>query len=128
AVLLNGKSPDYFVGHGDEFNNEFWFKQELVVPPGTYQVTIQSKDKDVWSGPVSVAADQRVVVDAHKGVRKSVPWKRGEKLGTIPRFKVGTASATVAAAKTTPERANHTAERKKEEEWQHKSEHFSTPR
>src|SRR5262249_56443376 len=95
AVLLNGKSPDYFVGHGDEFNNEFWFKQELVVPPGTYQVTIKSKDKDVWSGRVSVAANQRVVVDAHKGVRKSVPWKRGEKLGTIPRFKVGTASATV---------------------------------
>jgi len=103
AVLLNGKSPDYFVGHGDEFNNEFWFKQELVVPPGTYQVTIQSKDKDVWSGPVSVAADQRVVVDAHKGVRKSVPWKRGEKLGTIPRFKVGTASATVAVAKPAAE-------------------------
>jgi outer membrane protein OmpA-like peptidoglycan-associated protein len=99
AVLLNGKSPDYFVGHGDEFNNEFLFKQELVVPPGTYQVTIQSKDKDVWSGPVSVAADQRVVVDAHKGIRKAVPWKRGEKFGTIPRFTVGTASARVAVAK-----------------------------
>ncbi|HWY67494.1 MAG TPA: OmpA family protein [Terriglobales bacterium] len=99
AVLLNGKSPDYFVGHGDEFNNEFLFKQELVVPPGTYQVSIQSKDKDVWSGPVSVAADQRVVVDAHKGIRKAVPWKRGEKFGTIPRFTVGTASARVAVAK-----------------------------
>jgi len=99
AVLLNGKSPDYFVGHGDEFNNEFLFKQELVVPPGTYQVSIQSKDKDVWSGPVNVAADQRVVVDAHKGVRKTVPWKRGEKFGTIPRFTVGTASARVAVAK-----------------------------
>ena len=99
AVLLNGKSPDYFVGHGDEFNNEFLFKQELVVPPGTYQVTIQSKDKDVWSGPVNVSADQRVVVDAHKGIRKTVPWKRGEKLGTIPRFKVGTASARVGVAK-----------------------------
>src|SRR5262249_3614408 len=103
AVLLNGKSPDYFVGHGDEFNNEFWFKQELVVPPGTYQVTIQSKDKDVWSGPVSVAADQRVVVDAHKGVRTSVPWKRGENRGKIPRLRVGTASETVAVEKPAAE-------------------------
>src|SRR5215472_17902184 len=35
AVLLNGKTPDYFVGHGDEFNNDWLWKQELVVPPGT---------------------------------------------------------------------------------------------
>ncbi len=33
AVLLNGKTPDFFVGHGDEFNHEWWWKQELVVPP-----------------------------------------------------------------------------------------------
>src|SRR5215467_16331047 len=38
AVLLNGKTPDYFVGHGDEFNHEGFFLpcciQELAVPPG----------------------------------------------------------------------------------------------
>src|SRR5580704_12683378 len=34
AILLNGKTPDFFVGHGDEFNHEFIWKQELVVPPG----------------------------------------------------------------------------------------------
>ena len=33
AVLLNGKTPDFFVGHGDEFNHAWWWKQELVVPP-----------------------------------------------------------------------------------------------
>jgi outer membrane protein OmpA-like peptidoglycan-associated protein len=99
AVLLNGKTPDYFVGHGDEFNHDWWWKQELVVPPGTYQLTIQSGDKDVWSGSVNVPANQRVVLDASKGVRKTVSWQRGEKLGTIPRFTVGTASATVAVAK-----------------------------
>jgi outer membrane protein OmpA-like peptidoglycan-associated protein len=109
AVLLNGKTPDYFVGHGDEFNNELWSKQELVVPPGTYQLTIKREDKDVWSGPVNVAANQRVVVDARKGIRKTVPWKRGEKLGTIPRFKAGTASATVAVAKPTAELSAETA-------------------
>ena len=40
AVLLNGKTPAYFVGHVDEFNNNRIEKQELVVPPGTYQVTV----------------------------------------------------------------------------------------
>src|SRR3954451_17468337 len=29
AVLLNGKTPDFFVGNGDEFNHEWWSKQEL---------------------------------------------------------------------------------------------------
>ena len=24
AVLLNGKPPDYYVGHGDEFNHNWW--------------------------------------------------------------------------------------------------------
>ena len=101
AVLLNGKTPDYFVGHGDEFDHDWWWRQELVVPPGTYQVSILSGDKDVWSGPVDVPANQRVVVDVPKGVRKTVAWPRGEKLSAIPRFTVGTASATVAVAKPT---------------------------
>jgi len=106
AVLLNGKTPDFFVGHGDEFNTDFlWWKQELVVAPGTYQVSIQSGDKEVWSGPVDVPVNQRVIVDASKGVRKTVPWSRGEKLGTAPRFTAGVASATVAVAKPTAELA-----------------------
>jgi len=112
AVLLNGKTPDFFVGHGDEFNTDFlWWKQELVVPPGTYQVNIiKSGDKEVWSGSVNVPANQRVVVDASRGVRKTVPWSRGEKLGTAPRFKAGVASATVAVAKPTAELSAATAQ------------------
>ncbi len=104
AVLLNGKTPDFFVGHGDEFDTDFlWWKQELVVPPGTYDMTIQSGDKEVWSGAVTVAANQRVVVSVPKGVKKTVSWHRGEKLGSVPRFTVGVASATVAVAKPTAE-------------------------
>ena len=110
AVLLNGKTPDFFVGHGDEFNHEWWWKQELVVPPGTYQMTILGPDKEVWSGPVEVPANQRVVIDIPKGVRKTIPWPRGEKLGTLPRFKVGTASATVAVAKPSAELSASTAQ------------------
>ena len=111
AVLLNGKTPEYFVGHVDEFDNDlWWWKQELVVPPGTYQVTILGGDKEVWSGPVDVPANQRVIVDIPKGVRKTVAWPRGEKLSAIPRFTVGTASATVAVAKPTAELSTTTAQ------------------
>jgi len=101
AILLNGKTPDFFVGHGDEFDHDWIWKQELVVPPGTYQVSVLSEDKEVWSGSVDVPANQRVVVDIPKGVRKTIAWPRGEKLSAIPRFTVGTASATVAVAKPT---------------------------
>jgi outer membrane protein OmpA-like peptidoglycan-associated protein len=110
AILLNGKTPDYFVGHGDEFDNEWVWKQELVVPPGTYQVSVLSSDKEIWSGPVDVPANRRVVIDIPKGVRKTVAWARGEKLGAIPRFTVGTASATVAVVKPTAQLSATTAQ------------------
>jgi outer membrane protein OmpA-like peptidoglycan-associated protein len=99
AVLLNGKTPDFFVGHGDEFNHHWWWKQELAVPPGNYQVTILRGDKEAWTGSVDVPANQRVVIDVPKGVRKTVPWSP-ESI-SMPRFKAGTASATVAVAKPT---------------------------
>lgn len=110
AILLNGKTPDYFVGHGDEFDHDWGWKQELVVPPGNYQLTALSGDKELWSGPVEVAANKRVVVDIPKGVRKTVDWTRGEKLTSIPRFTVGSASATVAVAKPTAQLSTTTAQ------------------
>jgi len=111
AVLLNGKKPSYFVGHVDEFNNDalFW-RQELVVPPGTHQVTVTRYGKELWSGPITVAADQRVIVDIANGKEKVKPWARGSSCtkskycapGELPepalRFKAGVASATVAVA------------------------------
>jgi outer membrane protein OmpA-like peptidoglycan-associated protein len=105
AILLNGKTTAFFVGHGDEFDNEGIYNQELVVPPGTYQVTVLSGDKEVWSGPVAVEANKRTLVEVPKGVRKTFPWKRGEKIASIPtpRFTVGSASALVAVAKPTAE-------------------------
>lgn len=101
AVLLNGKTPDFFVGHGDEFNHEWWWKQELIVPPGTHQLTIVRQGNELWSGAVDVPVNQRVVVDIPKGVRKTVSWPRGEKVDSVARFKAGSASATVAVAKPT---------------------------
>ena len=110
AILLNGKTPDFFVGHGDEFNNDWGWKQELVVPPGTYQVSALSGDKEVWSGSVDVAANHRVIIDVPKGVRETVDWPRGEKLSAVPRFTVGIASATVAVAKPTAQLSSTTAQ------------------
>lgn len=102
AVLLNGKKTDYFVGHVDEFNHDIIWHQELVVPPGTHQVTVTRYGKELWSGAVTVAADQRVIVDISNGKEKIKPWPRGSSTNGLPastqRFKAGIASATVVVA------------------------------
>jgi peptidoglycan-associated lipoprotein len=102
AVLLTGKTPDYFVGHGDEFNHGGAFLpcciQELVVPPGAYPVTIVNKNKVLWSGTVTVNANERVILNAANGTQKVKPWPRGNDIKSLPRFKAGTASATIAVA------------------------------
>jgi hypothetical protein len=102
AVLLNGKKTDYFVGHVDEFNHDIIWHQELVVPPGTHQVTVTRNDKELWSGALTVAADQRVIVDISNGKEKIKAWPRGSSTNRLPaaaqRFKAGIASATVVVA------------------------------
>src|SRR5580704_8118205 len=102
AVLLNGKKPGYFVGHVDEFDHDIIWHQELVVPPGTHQVTVTRYGKELWSGPITVAANQRVIVDISNGKEKIKPWPRGSATNGLPasaqRFKAGIASATVVVA------------------------------
>ena len=102
AVLLNGKTPDYLVGHGDEFNHGALFLpccvQQLIVPPGAYPLTLVYKDKVLWSGTVKVNANERVIVNAANGKQTVRPWAKGGAIGSLPRFKAGTASATVAVA------------------------------
>ena len=105
AVLLTGTTPDYFVGHGDEFNHGGSFlpccKQQLIVPPGTYPVTIVKKERVLWSGTVNVNANERVIINAANGSQKVRPWPRGADINSLPRFKAGTASATVAVSPVT---------------------------
>ncbi len=111
AVLLNGKTPEYFVGHGDEFNHGGLFlpccKQQLVVPAGNHLVTILDKDQVVWSGTINVAPNQRVIINAAKGTQKVEPWDKGSTISSLPRFQAGIASASVAIA---PVSANLTAQ------------------
>ena len=99
AVLLTGTNPKYFVGHIDEFNNYIINKQQLFVPPGSYNVTVRHLDRDVWSGTVNVAADERVIVDISNGKQKVKHWPSDAELAkAMPRFKAGTASASVVIA------------------------------
>jgi len=100
AVLMNGNKPQYFVGHVDEFNNDIIKHQELVVPPGRHEVTVTRYGKELWSGLVTVGANQRVIVDISNGKQVVKDWPRGSSdLGRgVQRFGAGTASATVAVA------------------------------
>ena len=108
AVLLNGKKPLYFVGHVDEFDHDIFWYQELIVPPGTHLVTVTRDGKELWTGPITVAADQRVIVNISSGKEKTKPWPRGSSCPSYrpqcdmpklaPRFKAGIASATVVVA------------------------------
>ena len=61
AVLSNGTKPDYFVGHVDEFNNDWIWHQNLLLPPGTHHLTVTHKGKTIWSGDVNVVANKKVV-------------------------------------------------------------------
>jgi hypothetical protein len=102
AVLSNGTTPGYFVGHVDEFNFDWLFwHQNLLLPPGTHHITVTHQGKTVWSGDVNVVANKKVIVYMDKNTQKTVDWKRGESLKDVPRFKVGIASAQIAVAPAT---------------------------
>ena len=98
AVLLNGKTPQYFVGHIDEFNNDIGWKQELIVPPGNYDVTVTRRDRVAWTGKVRVSSNQRAIVNISNGHQSTRKWSRGAELGAMNRFKAGTANASVVVA------------------------------
>jgi len=111
AVLLNGSTPDYFVGHVDEFNWDWIWHQRLLVHPGTYQVMVTREGQTIWSGPVTVQADQKVVVNLNKhGEQKVKNWPTGSQLGDLPRFHAGIASATVPVAPVTAQLAAQPAD------------------
>ena len=80
AVLSNGTTPGYFVGHVDEFNNDWIWHQNLLLPPGTHHITVTHAGKTVWSGDVNVVANKKIVVDMKDNKQKTVDWSRGEKM------------------------------------------------
>lgn len=102
AVLLNGTTPDYFVGHVDEFDWNWIWHQRLLVKPGTYQVTVTREGNTIWSGPVTAKAGEQVTVHLDRnGAITTKDWKQGLNLGPQPRFHAGVASATIPIAPAT---------------------------
>jgi len=101
AVLSNGTTPGYFVGHVDEFNWDWIWHQNLLLPPGTHHITVTREGKTLWSGDVNVVANKKVIVYISQNKQKTVNWPRGEKMKDLARFKAGIASATVAVAPVT---------------------------
>ena len=102
AVLLNGTTPDYFVGHVDEFDWNWIWHQRLLVKPGNYHVTVTREGTPVWSGPVDVKAGQQVTVYLDQnGKMKTKDWPEGNTLSPQPRFHAGVASAIVPIAPVT---------------------------
>jgi hypothetical protein len=102
AVLLNGQTPAYFVGHVDEFDWNWIWHQRLLVKPGTYQVTVTREGNAIWSGTITASAGQQVTVHLDRnGEMKTKEWKEGLTMPPQPRFSAGIASATVPVAPVT---------------------------
>ena len=99
AVLLNGTTPDYFVGHVDEFDWNWIWHQRLLVKPGTYQVNVTREGNSIWAGPVDVKAGEQVTVYLDQnGKTKTKSWPEGNTMEPQPRSRVGLASATIPVA------------------------------
>ena len=99
AVFLNGKTPAFLVGHVDEFDKDLGWRGQLIVPPGTHQLTVQGQDTTVWSGPVTVAANQTVNIHLKQGgTLATTSWPQGEKLSNLWPLKASVFTSTVAVA------------------------------
>jgi hypothetical protein len=105
-VFMNGTTPEFFVGHADEMNNNFMAKQQLIVPAGTHQLYVirRKTNEPIWSGQVDVKENKRMILyvkGASKGNIVYKDWSDGKKIKELKRFEAGTASATIAVAPVT---------------------------
>jgi OmpA family/PEGA domain len=99
AILLNGKTPEFFVGHGDMTNNHLWWKQQLLLPVGTYDVLVTEQGKDLFSGQVPVNRNERTILYVDKNGEQVIKsWSEGTDIKSRERFKAGRSTATVAVA------------------------------
>ncbi len=99
AVLLNGKTPEFFVGHGDMENHHIWWKQQLILPVGTFNVTVTEQGKELFAEPVTINPNERTIIYVDQGGRQVVKsWSEGTHMSAQPRFKAGLTTATVAVA------------------------------
>ncbi|HKV93234.1 MAG TPA: PEGA domain-containing protein [Candidatus Angelobacter sp.] len=102
-VFLNGTTPEFFVGHVDEMNNEIFSTQALIVPVGKQQVHViaNKTEEEIWAGTVEVRENERAIIYTKNPPDKQIvykSWPEGAKLSNLKRFEAGTASAKVAVA------------------------------
>jgi outer membrane protein OmpA-like peptidoglycan-associated protein len=100
AVLLNGTTPDFFVGNVGE---SVGGKKRLLVPPGDYQLTVLGCcSGTIYSGPITVGEGQATIIPLpNPGGKTTSDFAAGKTLGALPRFQSAGASVTVAVAKPT---------------------------
>jgi OmpA family/PEGA domain len=111
AVLLNGDTPAYFVGHVDEFDWDWIWHQRLLVHAGTYQIHITREGNTIWSGPVTLKAGQKAIIHLNDNGKITMKdWKEGLNMPPQPRFHAGIASATVPVAPVTAQLSAQSAD------------------
>ena len=100
AVLLNGTTPDFFVGDVGETSGG---KRELLVPPGDYQLTVLGCcSGTLYSGPITVGEGQATIIPlANPGGKSTGDFAAGKTLGALPRFQAVGSAVTIAVAKPT---------------------------
>jgi len=109
AVLLNGTTPPYFATHVAGANHDWWWHKQLLVPPGTYHVTVTRNGKDSWTGDVNVAANRKTIVNLNKNTQTPKDKKSLAKLSNVPRFTGGWISQREAIAQATGSFSSSTA-------------------
>lgn len=104
-VFLNGTTPEYFVAHADEANNDILNKQQIIAPAGSHDLYIMNykTHEMIWSGPVLVKENQRLILYTDRGKGEIVykDWPEGPGIASLKRFEAGTATATIAIAPVT---------------------------
>ncbi|MFQ5696323.1 MAG: PEGA domain-containing protein, partial [Terriglobia bacterium] len=109
ALFLNGKTPDFLVGCTGATDTNFIAKQELLVRPGTHNLTLALDGYRTYNTTVTVAANERVEIrhTMQRGMgEETIPTSahviksedRLANLNNIPREKTGFASMRAAVA------------------------------
>ena len=102
AVLLNGSTPRISSATSMSSTTIRIWHQWLLVKPGTYQMTATQKGQTVWSGPVTVKAGERVIVDLnHNGAIKTRDFQGRTQSRAGAAVRNGRASAMVPIAPVT---------------------------
>ena len=103
AVLLNGKTPEFTVACSGATDYDFLVKQELLVRPGTHQVTLVLDGYRTYTASVTVGENERVEIrqtlapgsgeeTIPAAAITTKPEERLAKIGTVPKAKVGAGS------------------------------------